>query len=1523
MFNRQDNAGEIPFHIQDQDDKYSKTPIGVQSKARFRFRLRHGIIALGVLALTYLVIRPSSDSGENSTMKNLKDRIQVGNRKPSDNNHDNIPVKTPESNSVIWEERREKVKEAFLHSWNAYRRDAWGKDEYHPVARYGSNMVKMGQGFTIVDSLDTMLLMGLKDEFEEAKKWVRDELTFDQEGEVNLFETTIRVLGGLLSAYDQSGNDRVFLTKAVDLADRLMGAFKTPSGIPFASVHLKEGRGVPGHEGGISSTSEVSTLQLEFKYLSYITGDDKYWRVAEDVILKMEKLESTDGLVPIYINPYNGQFHGSEIRLGSRGDSYYEYLIKQYLQTSKREPIYKKMFDYTMAGVKKHLLGRTIPNNLLFVGEISKYSPDSLSTKMDHLVCFLGGTMALSSTEGKALNKITFPRSKFSVVEEEDFKIGEELTEACYQMYNQTETGLAPEIVYWVSNQNQLSGRQEPEYFEGSDFIINNRDGHNWLRPETVESLFYMWRFTGDVKYREWGWRIFEAIEKYSKIPSGGYSSIHDIRRKDNINFSDKMETFFLAETLKYLYLLFGPNDVFPLDKYVFNTEAHPFPIFDPPKSLLERPVASVDSEPENKADAMIEDKEVHLPGHDEDSVDEALEELAVEAESVEAEEVPEVEVEYEESSDDISADTIEREIAVDPEAKVPVDMSAPSPPSPPHNLGPSSQNSQQTTEDSTYNSMDAVASSDIPTATTPSTTTHFAFDTAKYSITETNPFLVDPFNDRFDSHDDHSGLWDDDKLDDYNIEGEISTKPGNIGSLDTMDILQSDTAVDTVENLELLGYVSPASGESLRRLTLSPRKHKRTFDPNLGLSSPGSKPTLTFSERLLTEMGKAVPKEKHMLGNNNVRKSHDSSLKPKKIDFGSMAKESIVETVEDNSIVSGSDSESASDWDDKDIFVSAVSSPQKTPEKSPDRTLEKTPKKSLEETLPITMLSDEDIPTLSDFSKRAPANLIDSDSDMEDDLFSCLNSTPLNPTPPQPTAQISTFSTKAFDDDMFGSDIELSDYDDSTSSTGGSGRDKKRTRSETGSTSSSNFAPSSRYGRVLRNSNVKSTPASKSYKPVKKPFFSLDSLLKEKERKERVGFDLKAVKNQELLDDEMLEKFDENEYDNLVFTPQSVPQGVFSEEQEATLNEIIKDTYTLSVEDVTEYFVHWPQKLVVDPLEMYLSESDRVDHIIQKVLKNTQTETQRNQFLTSPFLTIICTSPWAMPRSLFRWLVHIVATEQNQSVTLSVYVILQRVLSQRTSLLGVNCQDLERALRSYGAREEFIDDDWKVTPVTSETRNERIIGPETPKFPRHNLKAILKLVNLTATLDPLFYDTREIRKIVVLLLRITTDPIIGDVKSLLGMTLAALLDAIPTHCWDTERNRICKEVTKSLGTSSAFLLLTLRQLPSISDRIKLLRRSIALDYLNQPPIPAGKVAPDINELHRALFVDKDFQIGTQVDYRLLGRRFQIYGFCLDDEEILASYGRKELEPLVRKLKVIHGRINDVKAAFMERTRLT
>ena len=113
---------------------------------------------------------------------------------------------------------------------------------------------------------------------------------------------------------------------------------------------------------------------------------------------------------------------------------------------------------------------------------------------------------------------------------------------------------------------------------DGKAFYIKRNDEHNLLRPETVESLFILWRLTKDQKYRVWGWKIFKSFQKYCKVSTGGYSSIKSVVRTPVI-FKDKMESFWLAETLKYLFLLFSDDDVLPLDKWVLNTEAHPFPI--------------------------------------------------------------------------------------------------------------------------------------------------------------------------------------------------------------------------------------------------------------------------------------------------------------------------------------------------------------------------------------------------------------------------------------------------------------------------------------------------------------------------------------------------------------------------------------------------------------------------------------------------------------------------------------------------------------------------------------------------------------------------------------------------------------------------------------------------------------------------------------------------------------------------------------------------------------------------------
>jgi mannosyl-oligosaccharide alpha-1,2-mannosidase len=199
-------------------------------------------------------------------------------------------------------------------------------------------MVPKGMGWIIVDALDTMMIMNLTKPLESAQQWVSQSLTFDQDHEVNTFETTIRMLGGLLSAHylstdlklvptDKESED-LYLEKATDLADRLLAAYGSPSGVPYASVNLKTMRGVVSHaDGGASSLAEATTLQLEMKYMAKLTGEASFWKKAEKVMEVIDSQGAEDGLAPIFVNPDTGNFRGKEIRLGSRGDSYYGILF--------------------------------------------------------------------------------------------------------------------------------------------------------------------------------------------------------------------------------------------------------------------------------------------------------------------------------------------------------------------------------------------------------------------------------------------------------------------------------------------------------------------------------------------------------------------------------------------------------------------------------------------------------------------------------------------------------------------------------------------------------------------------------------------------------------------------------------------------------------------------------------------------------------------------------------------------------------------------------------------------------------------------------------------------------------------------------------------------------------------------------------------------------------------------------------------------------------------------------------------
>lgn len=434
-------------------------------------------------------------------------------------------------------------------------------------------MAPKGLGWIIIDSLDTMMLMNLTSRVHHARQWLSQSLTWEQDQDVNTFETTIRMLGGLLSAHyisneyphlaaqedddpGKAGED-LYLEKAKDLADRLMAAFDSPSGIPFASVNLGKMEGLPSHaDNGASSTAEATTVQLEFKYLAKLTGEKNFWDKVEKVMEIVDDNNPKDGLVPIYIYATSGEFRGSNIRLGSRGDSYYEYLIKQYLQTNKQEPVYEEMWNEALAGVRKHLITYTEPSGYTIIGERPDGLDNPLFPKMDHLVCFMPGTIALAATDGlteaEARKLPTWNKKK-----DDDMRLARELMQTCWGMYKYMATGLAGEITHFniadppppesAPHHPPAQFDPDPDATWRKDFSVKPNDVHNLQRPETVESLLYMWRITGDVTYREWGWEMFKSFVNYTAVEDeGGFTSLSNANNIPPVA-RDNMESFWLV----------------------------------------------------------------------------------------------------------------------------------------------------------------------------------------------------------------------------------------------------------------------------------------------------------------------------------------------------------------------------------------------------------------------------------------------------------------------------------------------------------------------------------------------------------------------------------------------------------------------------------------------------------------------------------------------------------------------------------------------------------------------------------------------------------------------------------------------------------------------------------------------------------------------------------------------------------------------------------------------------------------
>lgn len=315
-------------------------------------------------------------------------------------------------------ERRTSVKEGMQHSWAGYKAHAWGRDELKPGSKRGTDNWG-GIGCTLVDALDTLWLMGMMTEFKEAVEWVRNSLSFDRAGTVSTFETTIRELGGLLAAYDLSG-ETILLDKAEDLGHRLAKSFNTRSGIPTGSVNLNAAAGAPAHQGGSAVLSELGTLQVEFRYLAEATKNRDFETKAMKAFQVMHTKNPSHGLYPIKVSLSDGSFVERHVTFGALGDSFYEYLLKVWIQGGKKETWLREMYDESINGVVDVLLKTTKKSGLAY---LSDWDGRSNIHKMDHLVCFMPGILALGS--------VTDPKGKDSPRAKRDMAVAKALMFTC------------------------------------------------------------------------------------------------------------------------------------------------------------------------------------------------------------------------------------------------------------------------------------------------------------------------------------------------------------------------------------------------------------------------------------------------------------------------------------------------------------------------------------------------------------------------------------------------------------------------------------------------------------------------------------------------------------------------------------------------------------------------------------------------------------------------------------------------------------------------------------------------------------------------------------------------------------------------------------------------------------------------------------------------------------------------------------------------------------------------------------
>ncbi|WP_338057605.1 glycoside hydrolase family 47 protein [Sphingomonas beigongshangi] len=421
-----------------------------------------------------------------------------------------------------WHALAEDVKAQMAWAWDCYRDRAWGKDEIKPVSgTFSSFPLKTHHlGLSLIEALDTLWVMGLDSRFEDGVAWVKSHFDADVDGEVSVFETSIRLVGGLLSAHLACG-DAALLAKARDLADRLLPAFATPTGMPYRFINLKTG--VPRE--AVTSPADVATYLPEWGTLSRLTGDPRYAAAARKAMIAVFERRSPLDLVATKIDVLSGAWRSRTATIGSYCDSFFEYLWDSWQLFGDAEC--KRMYDVCTAAILKHQ--QVWQDHELWFADVDFETGAVVSTEQDELASFYGGLLG----QGGALRQ------------------GAAYTESWSKV--QARYGILPEgYDYATSRPTQVT---------------------NALRPELADAAFTLWLIDRQPRWREIGRIHYEAMKRWNKARYG-YTDMADVTATPKRQ-ADHCPGYWWSEQMKYYYLLFADTPRFDYSDNYLSTEGN------------------------------------------------------------------------------------------------------------------------------------------------------------------------------------------------------------------------------------------------------------------------------------------------------------------------------------------------------------------------------------------------------------------------------------------------------------------------------------------------------------------------------------------------------------------------------------------------------------------------------------------------------------------------------------------------------------------------------------------------------------------------------------------------------------------------------------------------------------------------------------------------------------------------------------------------------------------------------------